>query len=383
MKIGLFGFTFGHENMGCQALTCAFLNMIQELAPNETIEIVDFHRENTLGIIPELFPNMNFKICHVKLKDLKFNYLKEVRSCDIVFDETYGDGFSDIYFGKDVYISIAVKYLCASTKTPYVFTPQTYGPFKRKLMEIMAGKAIRKAYRVYARDQISAEYAQAISGREVKKYTDLAFALPYNNQGKNDNAVGINISGLLWKGGFGNQTNQFGLVADYRAFVIELIKSFQRRGYEIHLISHVTKSADPQKESLDSDYPACLEVANMFSDIKVAPCFLDPYEAKNYISKMGLFIGARMHSTIAAFSSGVITIPFAYSRKFQGLYDNLGYNYYVDGTKESTEECVGKVLRWVDHPIELQEKQRLAMDEIQKNLDGFKSELRALVSNIR
>ena len=29
MKIGLFGFTFAHENMGCQALTCAFLGILR------------------------------------------------------------------------------------------------------------------------------------------------------------------------------------------------------------------------------------------------------------------------------------------------------------------------------------------------------------------
>jgi len=53
---------------------------------------------------------------------------------------------------------------------------------------------------------------------------------------------------------------------------------------------------------------------------------------------MDLFIGARMHSTIAAFSSGVPVIPIAYSRKFNGLYDTLQYPYYIDAKSNITEE---------------------------------------------
>ena len=32
-----------------------------------------------------------------------------------------------------------------------------------------------------------------------------------------------------------------------------------------------------------------------------------------------------MHATIGAISSGVATIPFSYSRKFEGLFGNLEY----------------------------------------------------------
>ena len=42
-------------------------------------------------------------------------------------------------------------------------------------------------------------------------------------------------------------------------------------------------------------------------------------------------MGARMHATIGAFSSGVPVIPMAYSRKFNGLFvDTLQYDAMVD-----------------------------------------------------
>ena len=377
MKIGLFGFTFSHENMGCQALTCAFLDMLKKTLPEEELEIVDFHSDNTLGSIPELFPAMHFKICHVNIKDLKFTYLKEVKSCDLIFDETYGDGFSDIYFGKSVYLTVIVKYLCARTKTPYIFTPQTYGPFKRKMLERLSGAAIRKADYVFARDRISGDYAEKISGREVITVTDLAFALPYQKDSKDNEKLklGINVSGLLWNGGFNNEQNQFGLMADYKDYCRKVIRFAINEGYEVHIIPHVTVSAEVRKVSMDGDYPACEKLADEFSQVVLAPCFENPYDAKNYIANMDFFIGARMHSTIAAFSTQVVTIPFAYSRKFKGLYENLNYPFYIDGTAEDTNVCYAKTVSWIKEPMQLINCQEKAMSEVSKELAIFESSL--------
>ena len=42
MKVGLFGFTMAHENMGCQALTCSFLELLRNNCKKREITIVDF-----------------------------------------------------------------------------------------------------------------------------------------------------------------------------------------------------------------------------------------------------------------------------------------------------------------------------------------------------
>ena len=63
----------------------------------------------------------------------------------------------------------------------------------------------------------------------------------------------------------------------------------------------------------------------------MAPFALDPIEIKSYIAGMDFFMGSRMHSTIAAFSSEVPVVPMAYSRKFNGLFiDTLQYPYIID-----------------------------------------------------
>lgn len=385
MKIGLFGFTFGHENMGCQALTCAFLELVVKNLPDEDVEVINFCAEEYLGNIPELFPMINFQKYQLSFKKKPFEGLAMIRKCDVIFDETYGDGFSDIYFGDKIKRNILIKCLLGVVSRCYVMTPQTYGPFKNKKMERLAGKAIAWADYVYARDMISARYGEKISGRKIVTMSDMAFALPYiknfdNNQVKK---MGLNISGLLWQGGFEGNKNQFGLSVDYQEYCRRIIEYALEKGMEVHIIPHVTSAADKNRTIPDGDYPVCESIASEYKAVKLAPCFTTAYEAKNYIAAMDFFVGARMHATIGAFSSGVVTIPFAYSRKFQGLYDNLGYPYIVDGTKGSTLEAVEKTIEMINQEGRLVESQKIAMSCVNDNLKKFQEELKYIFHKVQ
>ena len=55
-----------------------------------------------------------------------------------------------------------------------------------------------------------------------------------------------------------------------------------------------------------------------------------------------------MHATIAAFSSGVPVIPVAYSRKFQGLFGSLGYDWVVDAKAASMDEAIAMIINGLD-----------------------------------
>lgn len=380
MKIGLFGFTFAHENMGCQALTCSLIEILKMVC-HEPLEIVSFHDELTLGVIPDLFPDIRFSKCRVSVKDPKLKFLKEVKTCDIIFDVTYGDGFSDIYFTKSIYKNALVKIMCEKTKVPFVLMPQTYGPFKHKTLEILAGRAIHGATVAYARDSISAQYAKKLSKRKVGAVTDMAFFLPYSSTSKHlGNKAGINISGLLWKGGFHGKTNQFGMKTDYVVYCKKIIEYLLSKNFEVHLIPHVTKSGNPRRVIPDADYPVCKELHEMYPSTVLAPNFNTPYEAKNYISEMDIFVGSRMHATIGAFSSGVITIPFAYSRKFKGLFENFGYSYFVDGTMTDTEKSIDSTIKLIEEREILREAQNSSLNKISVLKEEFVNELLAIIN---
>ena len=88
-----------------------------------------------------------------------------------------------------------------------------------------------------------------------------------------------------------------------------------------------------------------------------------------------------MHATIAAFSTGVITIPFAYSRKFKGLYDDIGYPHYIDGTKLSTEDAVEQTIKIIEKQTKYSELQKQSMNNIRELFDRFELELFTFLQN--
>ena len=70
-----------------------------------------------------------------------------------------------------------------------------------------------------------------------------------------------------------------------------------------------------------------------------------------------MFVGARTHSTIAAFSSGVPVVPMAYSRKFNGLFsDTLDYQYIVDMKIKSLDESLAKIIEAFNQRVSLCQK---------------------------
>lgn len=376
MRIGLFGFTFENANKGCEALTYAFLDLLRKAGINKDDEIVYFSTDGLEGMVKEFFPDFNIRTVIIDFQYHNFFLKKEIKNLDLAFDITYGDNFSDIYLSDFVYKTTLVKNITIKCKVPLVLLPQTYGPFKSKKIAKMAKKAIDRSLIVYSRDKLSIDYIKTLSKREVKLTTDLAFLLPYKKV-MNDSEkpkLGLNISGLLWKGGF-NSDNQFKLTVDYKKYIISIIEKFKDE-YEIHLIPHVIETVP---YSIDGDLWIADELCAQYQGIIKAPAFKNAVEAKSYISGMDVFVGARMHSTVAAFSSGVAVIPFSYSRKFEGLYGNLGYPYIVHGCADSTEEAVEKTVNWINDRRELSDKINDCRAEMDLQLADFLNQLIGLI----
>lgn len=376
MRIGLLGFTFQNENKGCEALTYAVISILEELYPND-LEIVDFtYNDENLEFIKESFKKIKFYKNVIKLKDIKFNTIKELKKCDSILDITFGDNFSDIYLPYFVKRTTRMKIISEIVNKNLIIMPQTIGPFKDEKILKMALKAIKNSKRVYTRDILSKDFVlKYLPKKDVFVTTDLALALPYEKEimDQNKKKIGINVSGLLWNGGF-IENNQFGLKVDYRNYICSLIeKIHDMNEYEIHLIPHVIDNFNMAK---DGDLKICKELSEKYPYTKLAPEFNTPIEAKNYISAMNIFIGARMHATIAAFSAYVPTIPFAYSRKFEGLYKNIDYKYFIDGREETTDSAIKKTFDYIEKSDILYEDLKKSMIVVNDYLNEFKKDLK-------
>lgn len=367
MKIGLLGLIFHASNKGCEALSYAFLSMIDEIAgkQNEKIEI------NILSTFPakkflkakgnyrkcmdEFLPkctyhNLNIRFCFFKTVCGKYMFTPGVKECDVVFDFTAGDSFTDLYGRQRFFVRTALKQKIMDMGIPLVLGSQTIGPFKDKDVMDMAVKVINRCKKVYARDQKSVDYTVEISGRKPILTTDVAFALPYTKKEQKHDVVniGFNPSGLLWNGGYTGD-NQFGLTVDYQTYCREVIQNLLKK-HQIFLIPHVLSY---QSQSVDNDLIAIRALKKEFPSLIVIDDFITPMGVKSNIARMDGFIGARMHATIAAFSANVACIPFSYSRKFEGLYDSLGYDRVIHGCSDTTDGAIEKTLDWIEKRTEL------------------------------
>ena len=121
-------------------------------------------------------------------------------------------------------------------------------------------------------------------------------------------------------------------------------------------------------DALENDSRICKLLHSKYKNTIVAPDFLTPIDAKSYISEMDIFIGARMHATIAAFSTGVVTIPFSYSKKFEGLFGNINYPYVISAREISTEEALRQTNQFIVDRKVIQECQKESMLEVTKRL---------------
>jgi len=134
--------------------------------------------------------------------------------------------------------------------------------------------------------------------------------------------------------------------------------------------------------SVEDDLKACEELAEAYPGAKVAPAFTAPSEAKSYISGLDFFMGARMHSCIAAFSSGVPVVPMAYSRKFAGLFGSLGYNYTVDCTSEPSDVIIDRIMQAYENRAVVAEEMNAAFARGLEKLGHYETALENLIREI-
>lgn len=396
MKIGILGLDFNSGNKGCEALAYGFLEILNSIVEKEgkTAEVYLLQKLPTKQYIqskcsfqkikdcynPKYFYNkLNINIIFLAHTSRKIFFNFKIKSMDFVIDFTGGDSFSDIYGLSRFYERTRFKECIMKHNVPLVLGSQTIGPFENKDAKKLAVKVIKQSLKVFARDELSQKYAEKISGRKVILTTDVAFALPYSKVQFSSKRIkiGFNPSGLLWHGGYSGD-NQFNLMVDYKEYcrkVLEYLTKDDR--YEVHLILHSFE--DNNTNIADNDLVPAKILHEEYNKTVISPFFDSCIDAKSYISGMDILIGARMHATIGAFSAGVPVIPFAYSRKFQGLFNSLEYQYIVDAKFVSTEIAIKNTLEWIEKKEILKDNMKMGKQLINKKLQIFKDELANLM----
>jgi colanic acid/amylovoran biosynthesis protein len=292
--------------------------------------------------------------------------LDRIQNPDFVFDISEGDSFSDIYGKERFYAVLNSKIFFRNKGIKQALLPQTIGPFKSEEYEREAFEVMNDLNMVMARDKQSYDYAKKFLPKEkISETIDLAFYLPYEKQNFPSDVVnvGINVSGLLWNGGY-TRNNQFNMKTDYQELVRNTIEYFLKQpNVQLYLVPHVIT----QDGSVEDDLAVSTHLESEYPGVKVAPIFNNPIEAKSYISGLDFFTGARMHACIAAFSSGVPVFPLAYSRKFNGLFgETLQFENFGDCVNSDGKVVFEKLINSFENRGEHKMKFEKIQDQIIK-----------------
>ena len=349
MKVALLGLEFENSNMGCQALSYSFTHLFSEAARSLNVE-VEYHAILFEKLNDDICTKVNAAITGTVIRYKSRSFWKHIRKlfreCDLIVDFTGGDSFADIYGSKRLFLGSLLKIAAIRSKTPFMLGPQTYGPFTHSYNRLLAGWIIKRSRWVFSRDTDSIQLIHSLARTEPISYTDVAFSLPYHKALLPENGkikVGMNVSGFLWNNGYSNAKMLLGV--NYPAYCEAVLDHLTQDGkYEIYLIPHVGFPGDRGSES---DFAVSSKLHEKFPETILINEYATPMDLKNYISAMDVFTGARMHATIAAFSSGVATIPFSYSKKFEGLFGALGYNRIIHAKDCSTESAIADTLKMI------------------------------------
>lgn len=147
----------------------------------------------------------------------------------------------------------------------------------------------------------------------VKLYPDPAFQLDYINSDINENlidknTIGINLSPYIFK----SKLNEDKVIEMYSELIKHIINTTDMK---IVLIPHVFWKKSNDLEVLNKVYSKVKEYKRVSIITEKYNC----NQLKKIISKCRMFIGARTHSTIAAYSTCVPTLVLGYSVKSRGI----------------------------------------------------------------
>lgn len=126
-----------------------------------------------------------------------------------------------------------------------------------------------------------------------------------------NNTIGINISPMI----IGCEQEKGATMENYEALIRHILDTTE---FQVALIPHVVWTYNDDREPLKTLYSK-FRMSKRVVLLDDADCRV----LKGYISRLRLFIGARTHSTIAAYSTCVPTLVVGYSVKANGIARDL------------------------------------------------------------
>ncbi len=409
-RICLFGASLDTGNMGCSALTLSLIGLLHTAVPNAEIRLLYGNKsgeKRLISVSPDTTKEIEVVNCRMSprsrlcehrfwilgaallyrllpvssLRSRLVSFTPWIRSLfesDLIGDIRGGDSFSDIY-GIQRILLAASEYLVAFLLGKrVVLLPQTCGPFRSRISRMVARWILRQAPLILVRDRRSEEVVRQLLGDKgketrVKLCPDVAFSLPAIPPSQVEITpplepspetclVGLNISGLLYMGGY-TRDNMFGLRCDYPKLCQELLERLASRPKTRVLLIPHTFGSNPQDEG---DNGACRKVwmvareGGISRNVHLLEGNYGPCEIKSIIGRCDFFLGARMHACIAALSQEIPCVGFAYSRKFAGVFETVGMaDMVLNMCERSTDNLIENCMSLLEQRHDMIQRLRM------------------------
>ena len=325
MKILLYG-NGGAGNHGCEAIVRGTVDFLGK-DNKYLIHSIDKNEDERYGLnnLAEIYhakntpkKDLSFLTAYIKMKLLNapmamdiLEYNERIKAAeDIDFAFSVG-GDNYCYGGTDIYGDLNKAYHKNGKKT--VFWGCSVEP------DVVADAKIAKDLKLYnlivARESITYEAIKEVNPNTVLCPDPAFFMKPQeckiDKRFESGNVIGINLSPMI----ISNEKNDGITLKNYKNLVEHILKNTESC---VALIPHVVWDSNDDRKALKELYDLCEDKERIILvEDHTAP------ELKYIISKCEVFVGARTHSTIAAYSTGVPTLVVGYSVKAKGIARDL------------------------------------------------------------
>lgn len=291
--------------------------------------------------------NVNRSFCGKKLQ--------EYYDADIVLN-TGGDVLTEDYgFPFSHFVNLLFAILLDK---PVVVCAESLGPYKKRWNKFIAKFVFNRAKLITLREERSLKHLQEIGVNKppIHVTADVAFTLePSSNERINEiltkegieghrPLIGISVSKIISNYGFPELKSRKDKYNEYVKLMSKIVDYLvDTLNATIVFVPHVIGPGDYTDDRIVAD-DICKLIKNKDKIISIKEEYT-PEELKGIIEQCDLFIGARMHATIASTSMHVPTVAIAYSDKTHGIIGKmLGQEEYVLDVKDlSYDKVISKI----------------------------------------
>jgi len=349
----------GSGNHGCEAIVNSLCHMIREKAALVSYRANEDERYS-LKELCELIQERSFAD-HRLMHLLYYGYRKLTGDGGSFIRYRYGRVFQ----GEKVPLAISIggdNYCYDTMLSDLRLANQAFGQKGTRTVllgcsiepELLERKDIledlSRYHTIIARESITFEALQKAFGKEggggkphILCFPDPAFTLgakklPLPRGFAEGNTVGVNVSPMIQD----NEKKAGITMACYQELIRYILENTDMH---VALIPHVVWDNNDDRKPIRKLYEQFADSGRVV-EIGDASC----EELKGYIGRCRLFVGARTHATIAAYSSLVPTLVAGYSVKARGIARDLfgtEENYVIPVQSFKEKEDLVKGFRWL------------------------------------